>query len=116
VKGVKPDNYFPVCIRKPSAPADLAVADKWREENRVRAGGPLVPYCPEILFKPGNALKTDTIESAGGAVVRPVDGYKWALRGAINAGMSVFTYLDQVSRGGTTVKPGYNKCEELKKK
>jgi mono/diheme cytochrome c family protein len=37
----------------------------------------------------------------------------WALRGAMNAGLAVFLYLDAVARHEVSVKPAYDACEEL---
>lgn len=39
---------------------------------------------------------------------------EWALRGAINAGMSVFLYLDSVAHHPELLKPSYDHCEQLK--
>ena len=39
---------------------------------------------------------------------------RWALRGAIAAGMSVFTYL-QSGGAQTRIKPYYNECQLLGK-
>jgi hypothetical protein len=39
----------------------------------------------------------------------------WAQRGAINAGLSVFLYLDSVTRGTYKVKPDYQSCDALTK-
>ena len=44
-----------------------------------------------------------------------VDVERWSLRGAANAGVAVFLYLDQLERGTVKALPPYNKCEELGK-
>jgi hypothetical protein len=41
-------------------------------------------------------------------------GKQWALRGAMNAGLAVFSYLDAIAKG--KIKPAlqYNECSKLK--
>jgi mono/diheme cytochrome c family protein len=116
VNGVKPDNLFPVCIRKPAGAEAQKLADKFLAENPVGGpGGPKVPYCPKELFDPDDRrwlLKTET-DSESRSVF--VDGYKWALRGAINAGLAVFAHLDELTRGQGKPKPAFNRCEDLKR-
>jgi hypothetical protein len=41
------------------------------------------------------------------------DANTWGTRGAINAGLAVFLYIDQLSRGMITAKPPYNQCDQL---
>jgi hypothetical protein len=41
------------------------------------------------------------------------DAKRWALRGAVNAALSVFLYLDAIEHGTVTPKPPYNQCEQL---
>ena len=42
-----------------------------------------------------------------------IDVERWSLRGAANAGIAVFLYLDQLEKGEVKPLPPYNKCEEL---
>jgi hypothetical protein len=37
----------------------------------------------------------------------------WATRGAINAGLAVFLFLQEFERGTITPKPLFNQCEKL---
>jgi mono/diheme cytochrome c family protein len=123
-KGITPDNLFPLCIRTPS-PAEKPAADKWLAEHPVGGpGGPPIPYCPEKLFEPGEPgpedppgvvpqrwkLKTQILDNQNTVLI---DVERWSLRGAINAGIAVFLYLDQLERGAVQPLPPYNKCEEL---
>ena len=39
-----------------------------------------------------------------------VDGRKWAARGAINAALAVFLYLDEIERDPTQRQPLYSQC------
>ena len=126
-KGITRDNLFPLCIRKPSVPAQLQIAEKWLAENLVGgAGGKRIPYCPDKLFeagKPGpdDAPGTPPREKWKLLVERRdsgqppllIDVERWSLRGAANAGIAVFLYLDQLEKGEVKPLPPYNKCEEL---
>ena len=70
------------------------------------------PFCPDVLFQdPANQL-VSTPDLIGGQTIY-TDANKWAIRGAINAGMSVFLYIDQLEKGGITPKPTFNHCEQL---
>ena len=55
-----------------------------------------------------------TVREGNGGFLYP-DADKWATRGAINAGLAVFLYLDQLSKGLIQAKPLYNQCELLAK-
>ncbi len=116
VRGVKPDNLFPVCLRKPSDPAQLALSDKYIADHPFGSAKTRLPYCPAELFAPDPQkwkLKSE-FESVN-FVTTYIDGDKWAMRGAANAGLVVFLYLDQLVRGQVATKPSYNHCELLKK-
>jgi hypothetical protein len=100
--GIAADNYFPVCARGAPGPA-------------VGAAGAVIPACPSML--------TDTVDASGNkkyllktvtTSVGPdyVDARKWAARGAINAALAVFLYLDGVERGTVTPKPPFDQCEK----
>jgi mono/diheme cytochrome c family protein len=43
----------------------------------------------------------------------PVEADQWATRGAINAGMAVYLYLQELANGSVTPLPPYDKCEAL---
>jgi mono/diheme cytochrome c family protein len=117
-----PDNLFPWCIEKPPAPDQQAASDALMLAQ-YGSGTPL-PYCPDALF---------TREASGKATYQLVESQccvdgtcdqepaynqnqcdisRWSARGAINAGFSVFLYLDQIARGATP-KLQYNECERL---
>jgi hypothetical protein len=71
------------------------------------------PRCPESAYQPydandPNAPVTTMWDDANGTAVS-----QWALRGAINAGLAVFLYLDSITRGGATPQPAYDQCEQL---
>ena len=102
--GLTADNWFPMCVQKPTAAADLAAADKLLQANAVGGpGGNVIPYCPPGFATPDRQLKAGTSGYD--------DGQKWAARGAINAALAVFMYLDQIERDGSKRQPLYNECE-----
>lgn len=102
--GLTADNWFPMCVQKPVAPAELAAADRLLHANAVggTAGG-VIPYCPDGFVTSARQLKA-------GATGYD-DGEKWGARGAINAALAVFLYLDQIERDATKRQPLYNECE-----
>ena len=104
--GVAADNLRPWCFRKSSAQAGQ------------------VPFCPDALDN-GDAFSVATganPELASDGSLKPActngcwgpqDADAWATRGAINAGFSVFLYLDAVSKGTLSPLPDYTQCEQL---
>jgi hypothetical protein len=98
-------NYYPACMKAPSPAAAAYLLDK-----PVRTTVHM-PDCPPELFANGTPIWVSN------AAADQVDSQKdnanrWALRGAIAAGMSVFTYLES---GGaeSVVPPAYNECQLL---
>jgi mono/diheme cytochrome c family protein len=100
------DNTFPICIAKPTSAAELDAATQWLGAHKVR--GNAIPFCP-----PG--LVTDAHKLQAANNVFP-DGRKWAARGAVNAALAVFLYLDDIERHPEKRKPLYNQCSALGKK
>ncbi len=102
--GLTADNWFPMCVQKPTAAADLAAADELLQAHPVGGvAGNVIPYCPTGFVTPAHQLKTGTSGYD--------DGQKWAARGAINAALAVFLYLDEIERDATKRQPLYNECE-----
>jgi mono/diheme cytochrome c family protein len=64
------------------------------------------PVCPKADPATGNFALDDDYGTAA---------LHWAQRGAINAGLSVFLYLDSVTKGTYKVKPDYKSCDALTK-
>jgi hypothetical protein len=119
-------NFFPMCIRKPAdGSQELAWADAFLQANKV--GGPngvVIPYCPAELFATKDVMDPQTGQTTkvdkfllsavpNNGSFEYVDGKKWAARGAINAGMAVFVYVDQIERGQLKVPPAFDQCEAL---
>jgi hypothetical protein len=109
-------NVFPVCIRKPSDPQQLMYADRFLDANHIGGpSGPRAPYCPAELFatdSSGQPKFVLDVESVNGTTTY-VDAQKWAVRGAINAGLAVYVYLTQLESGQVTPLPPYDQCESL---
>jgi mono/diheme cytochrome c family protein len=115
--GLGPDNLFPVCVRRPSDPTQKNRADAFLQSHPVGGqSGEILPYCPDSLFAKDDsgaerwALANPTDPDTGSHLY--TDANHWANRGAINAGLAVFLYVDELSRGQTP-KPLYNQCEQL---
>jgi hypothetical protein len=104
---LKSDNTMPWCIVMPTDAALAAIAQKYVVDNAVN-GTPL-PFCPDSLITGGYQMKQD----APGAGNGNSDLQNWATRGAINAGLAVFLYLDQVVAHGLKPVPDYDHCEQL---
>jgi len=105
VTGLTKDNLFPMCVLRPTDPNDAALADAFLAANPIN--GSTIPYCPTQILK--DQLKYDT-PSTG---IVYTDAIDWAVRGAINAGLGVFLYVDGISKGTIVPKPAYNQCEQL---
>jgi hypothetical protein len=114
-------NLFPMCVREPPAGSDAhAAADALLQQLAENdTGGNVIPYCPTALFAAGtdtngNAVlkwRLSTPNDSNQNFTFP-DANTWALRGAINAGLAVFLYVDQLSQTGKPL-PLYNQCEQL---
>jgi len=113
-------NLFPMCVQEPPAGTDAhaaadALLQKVAESN---TGGNVIPYCPSALFAAGTdgtgnaALKWRLSTLFSNQATTYPDANRWALRGAINAGLAVFLYVNQLSEGGVP-QPLYNQCELL---
>jgi hypothetical protein len=114
-------NLFPMCVREPPSGSDAhAAADALLQKLAENStGGNVIPYCPDALFAAatdanGNAIakwRLSTPKDSNQNTTFP-DASNWALRGAINAGLAVFLYVDQISQTGMP-HPLYNQCELL---
>jgi len=131
--GISPDNQFPFCLQQPAGDPQqngsaAYFAEQFRNLYLVRGQTP-VPYCPPELFAPGPnedgaTYPSDSLQAGqllpkwnvtwtreNNTVVSKAVG-NWAARGAINAGLAVFLYVDQLSKGAAPKVP-YNHCEEV---
>jgi mono/diheme cytochrome c family protein len=106
-QGLKATNLFPICVAKPSDATQLGFANQQLMASPVN--GNVIPFCPDGLVQPAHQLTVVT----SGATRDFQDGRKWAARGAINAALAVFLYLDQIERDPTKRQPLYNQCTLL---
>lgn len=100
------DNLLPWCIISPTDASQAAIAKQYVVDHAV--GGVPLPFCPTSLLTGGYQMLQDS--GTGGT---NNDLQNWATRGAINAGLAVFLYLDQVVAHGLQPKPAYDHCELL---
>jgi mono/diheme cytochrome c family protein len=99
--GVARTNLFPWCMVPPATPEQQAAADKYVSESRA---GKALPFCPADWL----ATAPEWMDA---------DRERWSVRGAINAGVSVFLYLKQRSEDAANGKlppPSYDQCELIK--
>jgi hypothetical protein len=105
--GLLPNNLMSWCIIKPtgfnSTPESVVAQQAYIDAHHAADGQPL-PICPDELFPTHNPFQDRMFEAA-------LD--QWATRGAVNAGFSVFLYLDRVMRGTIKRVPDYDHCEQL---
>lgn len=111
--GIQANNVFPMCFRKPANSEQLALADQYIAAHPVGGpSGPTIPYCPDILFSDPKWLLSSVVDPESSTYTLS-DANRWAARGAINAGFSVFLYLDQLVKGKVSPKPQFDHCEQL---
>jgi mono/diheme cytochrome c family protein len=103
--GLTSDNVRPWCYRASSSDASEQ------------------PQCPPSIDDGNGGIAEgvglDYVAESGGTPVctngcwGPNDADRWATRGAINAGLAVFLYLDGVAQGTTVRLPDYTDCQDL---
>ena len=106
VIGLTDDNLNPWCLRKPLSSDALANATAFLNDPVNLVGGQPLPFCPSAVV-PQEDQGTLSDNHLGAS-----DMEVWATRGAINAGLSVFVYLNEVGHG-LVPKPTYDHCEQL---
>jgi len=94
-------NEWPWCVDPTSivTPAQIA----WAQSNNL-------PQCPQSVITFANACNPITGTPANGCVTTAY-GNAWAVHGAINAGFSVFRYLESIEIPGPP--PDYDQCTLL---
>jgi mono/diheme cytochrome c family protein len=98
--GVGATNLFPWCVLPPASDTEQAALDTYVHDVR---GGKVMPVCPSGWLSTATPWAETDIEA-------------WSLRGAANAGVSVFLYLKQRSEDaakGILPQPNFDQCEQL---
>lgn len=105
--GLSDSNILPWCMLEPSDEARRTeLIAVWHEQPGREEQEP--PWCPSQLFL-GESVGFRLLE------VAPLDVSderrdRWATRGAMNVGASVFVYLDALSKGALEPKPAHDAC------
>jgi mono/diheme cytochrome c family protein len=104
-------NLMPWCIINPESfvtdAGSLAGEHGYIDGHMTKDGHPL-PICPDELFPTGLAVKNPLQDR-----LHEPQLDQWATRGAVNAGFSVFLYLDRVMQGVVKRVADYDHCELL---
>jgi|GEM_PF-575067 len=127
VSGISPSNLLPWCIavtdaagnplRKDVNKMDITVKrpdpnnpgllvevkvtlEEYIRELKLYQINGQAPLCPPAFLAPANMWREAELD-------------QWAVRGAMNAGFSVFAYLSKVSSGEITPMPPVNSCNLL---
>ena len=108
--GVTPENLFPICVLRPTNAAQLAIAQQLLQASPM-LGKNVLPFCPDGFAVPAHQLTVNGSGAIGDTDY--VEGRQWAARGAINAALAVFLYLDQMERDPTQRQPLYTQCNLL---
>ncbi|MGA2447648.1 MAG: hypothetical protein ABTD50_03110 [Polyangiaceae bacterium] len=103
--GLTSDNYRPWCYRASSSP--LSQQPQCPPSIDDGQGGIAEGVGRDFSLESGQGLSC-TNQCWG-----PDAADRWATRGAINAGLAVFLYLDGVAKGTIQRLPDYTNCEAL---
>jgi mono/diheme cytochrome c family protein len=107
--GIKEDNLFAVCAEKPTDPKILELIST----KPVGPGGQPMPFCPDSLFERDAGTGNEKWRLGYDEENLKFDGVDgWSARGAINAGVAVMLYLDQIQKGAPPTLP-YDQCQQL---
>jgi mono/diheme cytochrome c family protein len=115
--GVTADNYYPACVEDPSKPAAMPGEPPQDPANLPSADGLArllgkftMPTCDPTFLRHGELTMWTAFQNSP----EQVDNVReWALQGAINAGMSVFSYLEQANLAHSSLPPYYSECQLL---
>lgn len=104
---------YPAKVYPPSAP----VGDNHGTVRRALTADNLYPWCLKeepktraYLAQKGIASDAVAFCPSGLTPMTPEEQEVWVMRGAINAGFSVFVFLDKVSKGMKPA-PDYTRCD-----
>src|SRR5450631_3815996 len=101
--GITAQNLFPLCVLKPSDATQLQYATSALQANPVLRKN-VIPFCPDGFVQTSHKLSIDPDTGDN------TDGRKWAARGAINAALAVFLYLNGIESNPSQRQPLYTQC------
>jgi hypothetical protein len=104
-----PSNAFPWCVIDPVDPKVRAAVEA--EEQATNLPGKKYPRCPAGYVDNKNRFE-DNVDSSSAHDYKGIQD--WSTRGAVNAGLAVFLYLDWLISQDHPIPPRYNECELLK--
>lgn len=108
--GIQPTNTLPWCIRRGNEQHEMLA------RQRMQASGmpaDKVPFCPDALFATayGHEIHDFPANAAGNESHFNADfRQQWVQRGAMNAGIAAYYYLDRWTKGQLTPLPAYDAC------
>jgi mono/diheme cytochrome c family protein len=108
--GIQPTNTLPWCVRKGSE-QDAMTARQRLEANGVPANR--MPFCPEALFATAYDREIHELPASAAANEDHFNAdfrEQWLQRGAMNAGIAAYYYLDRWTKGEITPLPTYDAC------
>ncbi len=94
----------PWCIRKPTRAQDLIVAQQVAQD--FGRSGEALPFCPDSLFVTRDNVQTNQLSQD--------EVNRWTMRGAMNAGLSVFLYMAGMLKGTVPPVTSFDACERVK--
>ncbi len=104
--GIQGDNFLPWCLRPVDNDAWLAKQTDWRSVN-LSANQSQWPVCPSTVVAPSTSSP-----AAGDKHWKYRDFENWARRGAMNAGVLAYLYVEKLANG-LRAKPSYDRCDQL---
>jgi mono/diheme cytochrome c family protein len=97
--GLSDGNRFPWCLMvDPHQAQNPDLAPAYAASHLL--GGQPLPICPSALIQPENQLSDTDITD-------------WSIRGAANAGLAVFSYIDALAHRTVVPKVLFNECNKL---
>lgn len=107
--GIQDDNYLPWCVH-PTVDVPLqALKDLFAAQGIHEA---MMPICPDTLFATAFGGKEIHLLDFGPTAFNATALKRIRRRGAMNAGMVAYYYLDGVTKGLLTPAPAYDSCRE----